>query len=102
MENFHFIYAIVGFFGGWCGSVPISLLIWWLIHHGPVPGPGPDPWPIKMGFIGGISGLVLTTILSGFIANTQIATADAVLMSAVTGILAGGVAGSFTPKSVAR
>lgn len=32
--------------GGWCGSVPLSVLIAWLLHHhGPI-GPGPDPDPV--------------------------------------------------------
>ena len=34
--------------GGWCGSVPISVLVQWLLRHphGPIPGgpPDPDPW----------------------------------------------------------
>lgn len=37
-------YAIAAFFGGWCGSVPLSVIIWWLIHHGGPPPPSPDPW----------------------------------------------------------
>jgi hypothetical protein len=38
-------YAIAAFFGGWCGSVPISVIIQWLLRHGGnPPPPPPDPW----------------------------------------------------------
>lgn len=53
---------------GWCGTVPISLLIWWLLRRRrPVPpppppdpfleGPRPHPWlEALVGVVGGIAG----------------------------------------------
>jgi hypothetical protein len=39
-------YGIAAFFGGWCGSVPLALIIWWLLGKkgGPPPPPPPDGW----------------------------------------------------------
>ena len=48
---------LVDFIFGWCGSVPISVLIAWLLrHHGNPPTP-PEPWPI-----------LLTNVLAGLVA----------------------------------
>ncbi|MBV9109528.1 MAG: hypothetical protein JO306_08995 [Gemmatimonadetes bacterium] len=51
--------------GGWCGSVPISVIIAWIIrHHGvpPLPEPPPYPWQLQglvarvLGIVGGVAG----------------------------------------------
>lgn len=44
-------------FCGYCGSVPLSVLLMWLLRW-KNPPPPPDPWPIirTIGIIGGIAG----------------------------------------------
>jgi len=77
---------------GWCGSVPLSVLIAWLIrhHHGPVPGPGPDPDPVYrpsdllirvLGAAAGVAG--------GYLAARVLTVPDtAPALNAVTGLAA--------------
>jgi hypothetical protein len=60
-------YLIAAFFGGWCGSVPLSVLIWWLLHGKRPPPPPPDPWRrdwVMMKVIGAVSGVIAAYIYS--------------------------------------
>jgi CDP-diglyceride synthetase len=94
MNSFNAYWAIGGFFGGWCGSVPISLIIWWIIHHGGPPPPQPDPW-WKISIAGAITGAIVAPILLSFTGEglTSISVAASVVIGYAVGAIAGGIAG---------
>jgi hypothetical protein len=94
MNSFNVYWAIGGFFGGWCGSVPISLIIWWIIHHGGPPPPQPDPW-WKISIAGAIAGAIAAPILLSFTGEgiTSISMAASVVIGYAFGAIAGGIAG---------
>ena len=83
--------AAASFFGGWCGTVPISVLIWYILHHHRPPTPDPDPW-WKITFVGAFTGLVFGTLV-----NT-IAQDAALLTNIVSGFVGGVVGASFVAK----
>lgn len=84
------------FLGGWCGSVPISVFIWALIHgHKPTPGPQPDPW-FKISLAGIAGGILTGIIITGFSVNKDVISSDiSILTSIVEGIIGGVIASSL-------
>ena len=40
--------AAARYFDEWCGTVPLSVLIYWLLHH---PPPPPPPWLERMSYL---------------------------------------------------
>jgi|ERR1700682_675877 len=96
MSSFNLTFAIASFLGGWCGTVPISVLIWYLIHHGhPVPPP-PDPW-WKISIAGAIVGCIAGTLLVSSLGEAV--TSVSVIASALIGYTAGSIAGGIVGRS---
>jgi hypothetical protein len=97
MNSLNLYWAIGGFFGGWCGSVPISAFLWWLIHHFGGPGgppPPPDPfWRISIA--GAIAGLIAAPILLSFTGEglTSMSLTASVVIGYAFGAIAGAIAG---------
>jgi hypothetical protein len=89
--------AIAAFFGGWCGSVPISYIIWLIIHgRHPGPPPPPDPWwriSIVAAVVGCLAGTILVSSLN------EPLTSMSVLASAAIGYAAGSIAGGIVGRS---
>jgi hypothetical protein len=80
---------LIDFIFGWCGSVPISVLIAYLIRHGRPPIPDPEPWPIL--FTNVLAGLVAVGAnAGGFRGTTEFA---AVMLPIALGVVTAGVAG---------
>ena len=96
-NSFHTVNAVAAFLGGWCGTVPISLIIWYILH-GKVPPPPPDSF-FKISMIGAFTGLVIGSIVSIAINSNTAAGAGSILVSGVTGIMAGAIAGGIAAKS---
>jgi hypothetical protein len=88
MEKFNFISGASSFLGGWCGTVPISVIIWYILHHKPIPGPDPDPW-WRITAVGTLVGTVVGIVLS----------AGSPLVGLATGFAAGVVGASIVGKS---
>jgi hypothetical protein len=96
MNSFNLYLAIGGFFGGWCGSVPISLIVWWIIHHLGRPGPPPPPDPYwKISIAGAIAGVIAAPILLSFTgeALTSMSLMASVVIGYAVGAIAGGIVG---------
>ena len=77
--------------GGWCGSVPISVFVAWLLrHHGNPPPPDPDPWRTQglvaraLGVVGGVAGGYLASRV-GTVPDTAPALTAISFLAAVTG-----------------
>lgn len=49
-------------------------IIWWLIHHGPPPGPGPDPGPVYDQLFSAVATFALATRLQEKGAVNQVRT----------------------------
>ncbi|MBA3897689.1 MAG: hypothetical protein H0X36_11280 [Sphingomonadaceae bacterium] len=78
----------VEFIFGWCGSVPISVLIAYLIRHHGTP-PQPDPWPILITNV--LAGLAAVgASLGGVRGASDIA---AVASPLAIGVVVGGIVG---------
>jgi CDP-diglyceride synthetase len=91
MGWFNTTLAVAGFLGGWCGSVPISLIIWWIIHHGGPPPP-PDPW-WKISIAGAIAGLIAGPLVVSMLHEPV--TTMSVVASTLIGITAGSIVGGI-------
>lgn len=81
---FDFIY-------GWCGSVPISILIAWLIRHHGNPPPPPEPWPILFSNV--LAGLVALGVgAAGFKGGNDF---SAVIFPMALGVVTASLVGLF-------
>jgi hypothetical protein len=97
MNSFNLYWAIGGFVGGWCGSVPISAIIWWIIHHLGVPGgppPPPDPY-WKISIAAAIAGVIVAPILLSFTGEglTSMSLLASIVIGYAVGAIAGGIVG---------
>jgi hypothetical protein len=96
MTSFSPIWAVASFLGGWCGTVPISVLIWYLIHHKqPPPPPPPDPW-WRISIVGAIVGCIVGTLVVSFTAEAV--TSSSIIASALVGYAAGSIAGGIVGR----
>jgi hypothetical protein len=95
MTSYFFVTGVAAFFGGWCGTVPISIVIWWILHHHHSPTP-PDPW-FKISFMGSLAGLMLGTTVSCSVYEGTL-NMGAVLLSGIVGVVVGLVVGSIVGK----
>ena len=94
MPSFSVYWLIGGAIGGWCGSVPISVIIWWIIHHGGPPPP-PDPW-WKISFAGLVCGLIAATAILSF--TGEAVTSASLTASVVIGFAAGTIGGGMAAR----
>jgi drug/metabolite transporter (DMT)-like permease len=94
MQNIHPVFVIAAFFGGWCGTVPISLIIWWIIHHG-TPPPPPDPW-WKVGIIGAVVGAIIGTLIVS--STGEDVTSMSIAASSIVGFTSGAIAGGIAAR----
>ena len=83
----------MSFFGGWCGSVPLSFIIWYILHHRnpPLP-PGPEPWR-RISIVAALSGVVFATVVNAFISDAAVITASTMFTTAIAGVIGGTVGG---------
>jgi hypothetical protein len=94
-------YAIGAFFGGWCGSVPLSVLIWYIIH-GKKPPPPPDPWRREwfvLKVIGGIAG-VITAYIYAFAFGAPATQVGRTVLEATVFTIVGFLGGRFASEAV--
>lgn len=91
MEKFNFMMSAASFFGGWCGSVPISVIIWYILHHKPIPGPDPDPW-WRITIVGTLLGTIVGSTLG-------MMSGGSVLVGLASGFAGGMVGASLVAKS---
>jgi len=96
MQSFSLFGAAASFFGGWCGSVPMSVIIWYILHHHNPPPPGPDPW-WRIAIIGALSGLAFGSLISAAELSSG-ALNSSVLVSLASGFIGGVVGASFAAK----
>jgi drug/metabolite transporter (DMT)-like permease len=97
MENFHPVFALSAFLGGWCGTVPISVIIWWIIHHhhGTPPPPPPDPW-WKVSIIGAVVGAIVGTLVMS--STSEDVTSMSIVASSILGFTSGAIAGGIVAR----
>ena len=80
---------LIDFIFGWCGSVPISVLIAYLIRHHGKPPPPPEPWRILGSNV--LAGAVAVGAYAGGLrGTTEIA---AVALPLALGVITGGLVG---------
>jgi hypothetical protein len=96
MTTYFFITGVAAFFGGWCGTVPISIVTWWILHR-QNQIPASDPW-FKISFVGSLAGLMLGTTVSSSVYEGIICM-NAVLLSGIVGVVVGLVVGSIVGKA---
>ena len=89
------------FIFGWCGSVPISILIAYLIRHHGNPPPPPDPWRILGTNV--LAGLVAVGAYAGGLrgATDFAAVALPLALGVITAGLAGVVGAAMMPEAKA-
>lgn len=95
MQNIHPVLALAALLGGWCGTVPISVIIWWIIHHGTPPPPQPDPW-WKIGIIGAVVGLIIGTLVVS--ATREDVTSMSIVASSIVGFTSGAIVGGIAAR----
>ncbi len=96
-NSFHPVTTVAFFLGGWCGSVPFSLIVWWILHHRRPTPPPPDPW-LKINIFGALSGLVVGFVVNAALVDAAAVNSILILQSFVTGAVAGAIGAGFAAK----
>lgn len=75
------------FIGGWCGTVPISILIWGFFHKGPKP---PHPWEFLPTYILG-GGVAVAVASAGIGRSPGLGEVGEFIFSIAIGVLVAGI-----------